>query len=378
MAAGAAVLFGGMAFLFVEKEAVTNDNTSRRISLLRFDWLGAALSGFGLVGLSLSLTLAGTTDAGWNTPTVLSLLPIGVALLAGFFVWERQSQRNQTSATASADSAQRYIAQTSRQHTLRGPLIPPSIWSAPGFTPALLCGWFAWFSFNSLTFYANLFFQEVQFASPVQTSVRYLPMVAAGIIANVAAGLLMSRVKLVYLLVAGCLAGAAGAALYALQGVDWVYARGMLPVVILIVGPDIFFPGIQLFACNSVGSHRAALAGSLFNVTTRLATSIGLAFCALAEGAGTKKYAKEHGVSEDDVAAKMAGYRAAGWLCFGASMVAAIIAVLFLRKTSIHAGKLRLSSDVALNELPPRDRDDVTPSEGQAEMRDKKGATVDK
>ena len=355
-----------MAAIFVDKETPSADTPSRRISLLRFDWLGAALSGFGLVGLSLSLTLAGTTDAGWNTPTVLSLLPVGVALLAGFFVWERQSQRNQTSATAttaSSDPAQRYIApSSSRQHTLRGPLIPPSIWSAPGFTPALLCGWFAWFSFNSLTYYANLFFQEVQFASPVQTSVRYLPMVAAGIIANVAAGLLMARVRLVYLLLAGCLCGAAGAALYALQGADWVYARGMLPVVILIVGPDLFFPGIQLFACNSVGSHRAALAGSLFNVTTRLATSIGLAFCALAEGAGTKSYARTHGVSVHDVGAKMAGYRAAGWLCFGASMVATLIAVVFLRKTSIHAGKLRLSSDIALNELPPVTRRSGTPS----------------
>lgn len=387
VAAGASALFGGLALLFVDDGPIQTSGSepTRRISLLKFDWFGAALSALGLVGLSLGLTMAGTTDAGWNTPAVLSLSPIGVALLAGFFVWEWQSPRYQSSSssagTGSAPTGRSTTTTTttttttantdtsSRQHTLRGPLIPSSIWTAKGFSPALACVWFSWFAFNSLTYYSNLLFQEVQGLTPVQSSIRFLPMVGAGIIANVAGGLLMSRLKLVHLLLIGCLACAASCVIFSLQDITSSYAQGMLPVLILLVGPDIFFPGIQLFACNSVGSHRAALAGSLFNVTTRLATSIGLAFCALAQNAGTKRYAMEHSVSEHEREAVMAGYRAAGWLCFGTSMVAAGIAVVYLRKTAVNAGRERPSSDISLNELPPQSTNaelDEQPTDGDA------------
>lgn len=37
--------------------------------------------------------------------------------------------------------------------------------------------------------------------------------------------------------------------------------------MLLLPGPDIFFPAVQIFACKTVGPRRAALAGSLFNIS---------------------------------------------------------------------------------------------------------------
>lgn len=117
----------------------------------------------------------------------------------------------------------------------------------------------------------------------------------------------------------------------------------MLPVVILVVGPDIFFPAIQLFACNSVGTHQAALAGSLFNVTTRLATSIGLAISASVQSVAMHRYLSMNptpaGGNADNggnaSAAVLEEYRAVGWLCFGSCLIAAVIALVYLRGTSL-------------------------------------------
>jgi hypothetical protein len=333
VAAGCSALCGVAAVLLLEADTTPTipDDTrdSRRTSLLTFDWLGASLSALGLVGVTVAIALAGTNIEGWKAPSVISLLPIGICLLIGFFLWERQKHRQQSALPAQISQA------GSRRHALRGPLVPPSVWSAPGFSPALACVWFGWFAFNTLTYYSTLFFQEVQGATPIQTSIRYLPMVAAGILANIAGGVLLSRVRSVYLILGGCSTGAVSCAIFALQDVDWVYARGMLPVLLLVVGPDVFFPAIQLFACRTVGSHRAALAGSLFNVTTRLATSIGLASCSLVQGTATIRYSAKHSVPPYNTSALMAGYRAAGWLCFTCSVLAAILALVYLRHVPI-------------------------------------------
>ena len=339
-------MFGGSALYFIPAERIAassgQQEPRRRISLLKFDWLGAGLSALGLIGLTLGISLAGSTLNGWKNPGTITLLIVAACLLVVFFFWEKYVQRPTTSSTSARQSDAAASAQS-----LRGALIPPGLWSAPGFVPALVCVFFGWLAFNSLTYYCTLFFQEVQGVTPIQTSLRFLPMVGAGIAANVAGGVLIKYAKPVFLLLGGCLTCAASSIIYARQDPNWGFAQGMLPVVILVVGPDIFFPVIQLFACKTVGGPRAALAGSLFNVTTRLATSIGLAACTLVQHASAQKYASSHSIGVADRQAVVYGFRAVGWFCFASSMVAALVSLVYLRNITVKAPE-NIEQEIAL------------------------------
>ncbi|MCH8224365.1 MAG: MFS transporter [Chloroflexi bacterium] len=53
---------------------------------IRFDWLGAILSGGAL--LALLLTISNGNQAGWGSPSIIGGLLVSVALLAGFIWWE--------------------------------------------------------------------------------------------------------------------------------------------------------------------------------------------------------------------------------------------------------------------------------------------------
>jgi MFS family permease len=176
-------------------------------------------------------------------------------------------------------------------------------------------------------------YQEIQKTSPIETSIRFLPMVGAGIALNVAGGILVARISALWLFLAGCIGGAASAALLAALNPAWAYYKGLLWVMCLAVSPDLFFSAAQLIACSSVGPRRAALAGSLFNITVRLATSIGLALTNSIASTVTNHYSGDKTSPE----ALLKGYRAAVWFCFASSVLAAILALVYLRDVGIVA-----------------------------------------
>ena len=171
-------------------------------------------------------------------------------------------------------------------------------------------------------------YQEIQGTSPIQTSIRFLPMVGSGLALNILGGILVARINALWLFLAGCIGGAASCLIFVLLDPSWPYAKGLLWVMITTVSPDVFFPAAQLFACQTVGDRRAALAGSLFNITVRLATSIGLALTSSIATTITNQYSAS--LSRSD--ALLRGYRAAGWFCLSMSTLAALIAIIFLRK----------------------------------------------
>lgn len=157
----------------------------------------------------------------------------------------------------------------------------------------------AWLSFNTLSYFSTLMFQEVQHLSPIKTSLSFLPMIGSGLLLYSFAGILVARLSAVWIIIIGTGGGAVACALFTIVGQHTTYYQGMLWVMILVVFTDLSFPGererrfwkivsisidsadkvhhfgflfsaCQLFACSTVGKDRAALAGSLFNTTTRL------------------------------------------------------------------------------------------------------------
>ncbi|UZJ50737.1 hypothetical protein CBS101457_000057 [Exobasidium rhododendri] len=300
------------------RQSTAQPRTSK--SLLLFDWVGAALITLGIILLTLGLTFAGSQQRGWKSLAVLLCLPISIVILVAFFLWESYQER-QTSSYEEGQVSQ----------ALTAPLIPPGLWKAPGFAATLACIFFAWLSFNSLSFYCTLVFQEIQKTSPIQTSIRFLPMIGSGLVLNIAGGILVSRINAFWLFLAGSVGCAASCVLFSLVSPTQSYAKGFLWVMILNVFPDIFFSAAQLFACQTVGPQRAALAGSLFNVTIRLATSIGLALTSSIATTVTAHSSSSKTPSD----ALLEGYRAAGWICFATSAIAALLSVVFLRNVGV-------------------------------------------
>jgi hypothetical protein len=186
---------------------------------------------------------------------------------------------------------------------------------------------------SAASYFCTLMYQEIQKTSPIETSIRFLPMVGAGIALNVAGGILVARISALWLFLAGCIGGAASATLLANLNPEWAYYKALLWVMLLAVSPDVFFSAAQLIACSSVGPRRAALAGSLFNITVRLATSTGLALTNSIASTVTNHYDGDPTSTE----ALLHGYRAACWFCAASSAFAAVLALVYLRDVGIVA-----------------------------------------
>lgn len=159
------------------------------------DWIGAILSTVGLGLLVCDLACvhitslwancidvvhseSTSTPKGWATRFVPSLFGTAIVLLVLFVFWEiRREARNESV------------------------LLPMSIWTQPGVKmgPVILLVFFAWWGFNTLSYFVALFFQEVQMLNPLQTAVRLVPM---GI--SVSSSRCSMPVEMAYGTLAGC------------------------------------------------------------------------------------------------------------------------------------------------------------------------------
>ncbi|KAF8609409.1 MFS general substrate transporter, partial [Ceratobasidium sp. AG-I] len=274
--------------------------------LKRIDWVGAALSTTGLGLFTFSLAGAESAPRGWRTPYIPSLLSVSVICLVGFVEWERRRERAGKSV-----------------------LVPLSIFRAPRFGPLLGVVFTAWWSFNALNYYATLFFQSVQLLSPLQTSLSFLPLAMSGMTLNILSGLLMNRVRPQILILIGLVLSVAAALLFALIKVNVSYWAMSLPFLLLLPGPDLCYSVLNLHICNGVDIHNQALAGALFNVVTRVGTSVGLAVTSAVSTGIQRLVAKRENVSDmTGPHILMPGYRAAAWVCFGMAIISVVISLL--------------------------------------------------
>lgn len=390
--------------------ATANASMSRSLRLKTFDWFGALMSTSGLVMLTFALADAETAPHGWKTSYVLALLPTSIALLGAFISWERFLEKKQRTyelgASTAANTQQRRNA-TFFKAPPTAPLLPPAIWRVPRFGAVLLVIFLAWLSFNVMSYLSTLVFQEVQHISATKTSLYFLPMIAMGLALNVFAGLVVGRIPAVWLIVCGAIAGAAACVILSV-GVepDTSYYKAMLWTMILQVGPDLFFPAGQLFASKSVGRQYQALAGSLFNTTIRVATSLGLAIsssistsvtkAAVAKSAGQaarlltrdlvhhpsmllagsylapRAAVGASGGSVKDavpVKALLEGYKAASWFCFACSVLSIVVALARLRSIGIVGGMEGKVEDSSSANDTRLNSPSIAPQQGEFELQ---------
>lgn len=233
----------------------------------RIDVPGALLAVTGLVALVYGCSEA--ESEGWDAPLVLGLLFLGIALLAGFVLYER---------------------------TAAAPLLPLRVVLSRTRASAFLgialamVGMFAMFLF--LTYYM----QVVLGYSALKTGVAFLPL-TAGVLAGAGgvATRLLPRVPPRALLAPGLLLAAAGTGWLATVDVDTSYAAGVLPAeLVLGLGMGLVMAPAINYATHGVREEEAGVASATVNTSQQIGGSLGTALLNTVATSATSDYLADH------------------------------------------------------------------------------------
>ncbi|KAI0341364.1 MFS general substrate transporter [Trametopsis cervina] len=290
------------------------DDHSRRYTQ-GLDWIGALLSTSGLALLVYDLAESTTTPRGWAAPFIPSLFGTSIILIVAFVLWELRRE-------AKGESV----------------LLPMSMWTQPGakMGPTILLVFFGWWGFNTLGYYLPLFYQETELLTAKETAVRLIPSGIAGIIINILTGYVISRVSGQLLVLFGVLATMGSSIIFGLIKIQSTYWGMAFWVGLLFPILDIAYTVSNIQVCSGFPSHSQALAGSIFSVSTRLGTSIGLAVTSTIANTVSEKFNKHHPeLASDDPLVLLPGFRAAGWVCCGVLGLSALITIFGWRGVGV-------------------------------------------
>jgi EmrB/QacA subfamily drug resistance transporter len=130
------------------------------------DYLGMALLAGGLTSIVLYTSLGGSTYPWWSWQMIL-LLTLGVVLSVGFVAAERSAKE---------------------------PTVPLSLFKNRVFTVASIVGFIVGFALFGAVTYIPLYLQVVRGATPTQSGLELLPLMAGVLTASIGSGQLISRV----------------------------------------------------------------------------------------------------------------------------------------------------------------------------------------
>jgi EmrB/QacA subfamily drug resistance transporter len=281
-----------------------------------YDIAGAVTSTLGLLALVYGFTKAQTDH--WGSPTTLSFVMIGVALLVVFSLIEWR--------TPNPLLPLRVVADRNRSGSFLSMLL-------------LGIGLFATFLF--LTYY----FQQILGYSAVKTGFAFLPF-SVGIIAGAAiASQLLPRIGPRPLIVGGLLLGSVGLILFTQVGTQSSYLTQLLPAeLITSLGVGTAFVPLSSTALIGVEPSDAGVASALVNTAQQTGGSLGVAFLNTVAAAATTNYlTAHHGGGSVAATAVVHGYTVGFSISAGLLGGAAVLALLLLR-----ARRTDVSGDMAL------------------------------
>jgi EmrB/QacA subfamily drug resistance transporter len=281
-----------------------------------YDIPGALTSTLGLLALVYGFTKAETDH--WGSPTTLSFVMIGVALLVVFTLIEWR--------TANPLLPLRVVADRNRSGSFLSMLL-------------LGIGLFATFLF--LTYY----FQQILGYSAVKTGFAFLPF-SVGIIAGATiASQLLPRIGPRPLIVGGLLLGSLGLILFTQVGTHSSYLTQLLPAeLITSLGVGTAFVPLSSTALIGVEPSDAGVASALVNTAQQTGGTLGVAFLNTVAAAATTNYlAAHHGGGSAAATAIVHGYTVGFSISAGLLGGAAVLALLLLR-----ARRTDVSGDLAL------------------------------
>jgi EmrB/QacA subfamily drug resistance transporter len=277
---------------------------SRAARRTRYDAAGALTAAAGLLSVVYGFTRAEAD--GWGSATTLSLVALGVALLASFVMIESRS---------------------------RTPLLPLRVIvdrnRGGSFVASLLVGIAMFATFLFLTYYL----QGTLHYSAIRTGIAFLPF-SLGIIAGATtSSRLLPRVGPRPLMVAGFVLAGAGLGLFTQVGPSSSYLIHILPAELVVsLGMGTAFVPLSSTALIGVDPADAGVASALVNTTQQTGGSLGVSLLNTVAASATTSYLLGHRlVPGAPAAALVHGYTTAFSISAALLAVAAVTSLLFLR-----------------------------------------------
>lgn len=212
-------------------------NRSIMDAIVELDILGATFGVTALVLFNFSWNQA--PIVGWSSPYVIVTLVLGILLLPAFFYIEAKLARN--------------------------PLLPFDVLTTDNafMLGCVACGWA---SFGIWIYYLIQILQTLRGTSPLLVAAYLSPLAIAGMIAAIATGILLSRVRPAWVMVGALCAFLTGAILAATLPPHQIYwAQLFVMTIITPFGMDMSFPSATLVISNSVDREHQGIAASLVN-----------------------------------------------------------------------------------------------------------------
>ena len=240
---------------------------SRVTGRTRYDIPGALLSTAGLVSLVYGFTKA-VTD-GWSAAQTLTLLAVGVVLLAAFVVVEVYS--------SSPLLPLRVVLERNRGGAYLATLLN-------------IIGLFAMFIFVSY------YMQQILHYSAAKAGLGFLPFALGVIVAAGAATTLLPKVGPRFAISAGLAVNALGLWWLTQIGVHTSYWTHLFPQqIVMSLGLGLAFPALSSTALTKVREQDAGVASAMVNTTTQVGASLGAALLNTVAATATANYLIAHG-----------------------------------------------------------------------------------
>lgn len=276
----------------------------------RLDIPGAVLGTFGLVALVYGFTRA--ESHGWGEAGTIAMFVATVVLLAAFLLVERR--------TAAPLLPLRVVLDRNRG----------GVYLALGLA---IIGLFGLFLF--LTYY----FQVVQGYSAIRSGVAFLPMVAGMVTGSTQIGArLMNRVPARWLMGPGLLLAAGGMLILTQIAPGSSYVGVLLPAMVMLgLGMGTTFMPAMSLATYGVEPRDTGIASAMINTSQQVGGAIGIALLNTIAAGATTTYVGTHTAQAAaspelfQLDAMVHGFTSAIWWAVGILVVAAVVALTFVR-----------------------------------------------
>ena len=221
---------------------------TRDVRRPRLDWPGALLSTAGVTALVYAVVEQPTK--GWDSPTVLYGLILGVMLVAGFVVRELRT---------------------------RSPLVDLGLFRSARFSWSTFAFVIVGFTMGGLLFVLTPFLQIVQGNDPQATGIRLLPMIAGIVVTAVMSDRLTARLGTKALVAGGLLVTAAGAVILSRAGADSGYGLVAAAEVVMGLGIGLAMPPAADAILGTLPAEEAGAGMALTRTLQFVAMSFGVA-----------------------------------------------------------------------------------------------------
>lgn len=239
-----------------------------------------------------------------------------------------------------------------RERASKPALVPNSLWKNTPFTSTCIMVALSYGVMNSIELFSSLYFQEIQQATPLTTSLYLLPNLATGVLLNILVGTFVHKIPAFYLVSISAIICSISPLFMALLNPNWNYFYlAFWAQVFAPFSADVLFTVGLIIVSDSFPERDQALAGAVFNTVAQFGMSLGMGSCQVValgvigsdESGSSSEAGSSHGGSAgaDDPRDLLKGYRASFWTMFGYMLVCVFIAVVGLRK----AGKVGLKKD---------------------------------